>query len=105
VAKSVGVSDEAYQYIKGFADANGLSITEAASEVILERKLANTPPSIPVDTEAANDPTDPRKLETAEIDQGMGYERKEDEVTARDGLSALYAISRGGKNDMGIDKS
>ena len=101
MAKSVGVSDEAYQYIKGYADQHGLSLTEAASQVLMERELSN---SSPARTEVEQ-MEDPSRLETAEIDEGMGYERKPEEVTARDGLSALYAISRGGKNDMGVDRS
>ena len=101
MAKSVGVSDEAYQYIKGYADQHGLSLTEAASQVLMERELSNSSPSR-TEVEQMDEPS---KLEVAEIDAGMGYERKPEEVTARDGLSALYAISRGGKNDMGIDKS
>jgi hypothetical protein len=102
-SKSISVSPEAYQYIKGYADQNGMTLTEAASEVILERKLSVelNRKSIP---NGANDAQHPRKLETHEVDKGMGYERKKDEVTGRDDPSALFAISKMGQ-DLGRDRS
>jgi hypothetical protein len=96
MAKSVGVSDEAYQVIKTYADEHGLSLTDAASRVVLEQ-------GSPRGTEVEQTES-PQELSVTEIDAGMGYERKPDEVTARDGLGALFSTSRA-KNTMGVDNS
>jgi hypothetical protein len=104
MAKSVGLSDGAFQYLKGYADQEGMTLTEAATQMVLthrhgERLRSN------VDATEVTEFERQRALETEEIDKAMGYERKEDEVTARDGLASLYAISKGSNNDMGVDKS
>jgi hypothetical protein len=98
--KSVSVPEEAYQYLKARADEDGLPIGDVVGKLVSEQRASGGVPRSEV--EQMEDPT---KLDTVEIDQGMGYERKPEEVTARDGLSALYAISRGNDNSMGIDKS
>ena len=97
-SKSISVSPEAYQFIKGYADQNGLSLTEAASKVILDKRLSNTPSS---EVEQVENPV---SRDTAEIDAAMGYERKKDEVTARDGMAALFSTSRA-KKTLGVDSS
>ena len=104
MAKSVGLSDEAWQYLKGYADQHGMTLTEAATEMVTSHRLGERLKQ-GIDSSEVTDFERQRALETEEIDAAQGYERKEDEVTARDGLAALYALSRGGNNEMGIDKS
>ena len=96
--KTVGISEESYQYLKARADAEGTSIGQIVSNLVESKSLTKQKSEV-------EQVDDERPLETEEIDRAQGYKRKPGEVTARDGLEALFAISKSGKNDIGVDRS
>jgi hypothetical protein len=101
-SKTIAVPEEAYQYLKARADEAGLPVGRVVLQLVKEQRKGG---GVPRGATEADQVSDPTRLQVGEIDQGMGYERKPEEVTARDGLAALYAISRGNNNDMGTDRS
>jgi predicted CopG family antitoxin len=96
MGKTVAISDDAYQFLRARSDASGQSIRSLISDLVEEKRIGSAKKK----TNSQGD----EALLPEEVDAGMGYERKPDEVTARDGISGLFATSHGYK-DLGRDNS